>query len=152
MDTEKEMENIRIQAHDDMIKTKKIINAISPNLLKYITNNNTHKFTQNEGTKDYNQAILVIRQVEITLDQAQTQIDEIEKNNFWMKTEIKLKNSKFLERKKEKQNLNDLLAQRKYEKAEVFEEINRLQEKIKFYREKACDDVPLTILYALSDN
>ena len=69
-----------------------------------------------------------------------------------MKTEIKLKNSKFLERKKEKQNLNDLLAQRKYEKAEVFEEINRLQEKIKFYREKACDDVPLTILYALSDN
>ena len=152
MDTEKEMENIRIQAHDDMIKTKKIINAISPNLLKYITNNNTHKFTQNEGTKDYNQAILVIRQLEITLDQAQTQIDEIEKNNFWMKTEIKLKNSKFLERKKEKQNLNDLLAQRKYEKAEVFEEINRLQEKIKFYREKACDDVPLTILYALSDN
>ena len=82
MDTEKEMENIRIQAHDDMIKTKKIINAISPNLLKYITNNNTHKFSQNEGTKDYNQAILVIRQLEITLDQAQTQIDEIEKNNF----------------------------------------------------------------------
>ncbi|OMJ65118.1 hypothetical protein SteCoe_39202 [Stentor coeruleus] len=151
IETECEMDNIRLQAKQDIQYTRKILSSISPAFFRFFTANKADKFTQSHNGKDYTGIILIMDKIEKYINLAQNEICKIELENEGLRNDI-FDKEKGIERASEKRNeLEKKVVEMEKEKSDMVEEIRRLEENNLIFKKVQEELFPVSVLSILEN-
>lgn len=151
IETECEMDSIRLQAKQDIQHTRKILSSISPAFFRYFTANKADKFTQSHNGKDYSSVILVMDKIEKYINLAQKEICKIEYENEGLRNEISEK-ERGIEKASEKRNeLEKKVVEMEKERSGMVEEIKRLEENNLIFKKVQEELFPVSVLSILEN-
>lgn len=147
VETESEMENMKIKAYEDMMKTKQILKNL-PLMMKSIRKSSSNQFTQCENQKDFTQAILLLGNLDFIFETLQVEINDVQTQNAKITEKIQGKEHICEELLEQKEAGFCIIHELNCKKSALLLEISTLQTKALLYKDIISDTLPLSIISA----